>query len=341
MGATVAIVGDNTLLAQTLVDVLAQRQLAIESTLILLPGSIQQVDEHTPLGINPPKHFPVQEQFINNVDFSQIDIVFVISVDDDTENLIGQSLAGGSTVIDCSGYSASQSDIPLILPALNSHESPDLRPNSVIALPSPAATLLSRVVFPLAAEFICERITVCHYSSASAHGKTGVERLAGETARLLNGMPLSKGQQQSAFNLVPQSGAIDDKGYTETELGLMRQCERLLGVGNLIVNATCIQVPVFYGQSQALELQFNQPIEVAQATAILKGVADIDLVEAYESSPVVAQRQADDERIVVSRLRQNSRDERSLSLWCGSDDLRLGAAVGAVQIAEILIKSYL
>ena len=186
-------------------------------------------------------------------------------------------------------------------------------------------------------------VNACHFSPAASFGKTGIEQLAGQTARLLNGQPLEKSQRelQLAFNLLPQNGAIGEDGYTSQESRLISQTKRLLDNPDLQINATAIQAPTFYGQAQSIEIGFAYPVDIGAVERLLKQAKDIRLVKPAQSSPAVYSRDGNGEQLFISRLRQNCGNERALTLWCVADSLRHSAAVRAVQIAEMLIKSYL
>ena len=339
---TIAIDGISSLLGQAIAAQLQQSELSSHELIAILHGDVADLaDTDLP---DRSEEFSCREQFFEHINFAELDIVFIADLHVDSEKTLATAVASGAMVIDCVGLSANHGDVPLIAFAINSQLLQGLMPGFVIATPSPDATMLCQVVAPLREVYgDLEKINVCHFLPASHFGKAGVELLAGQTARLLNGMPLNKKQSpaQVAFNLIPQCGALNDSGYCEWEVTLKEQTRRLLDDPVLQVNVTCIQVPVFYAQCQTIELTFTTAVDPQQAEQRLKQVDGIRVAALKQSTPAIVQAQSDHSDIVVSRVRQNPGEERSLTYWCVSDNLRVGAAGNAVQIADLLIKSYL
>ena len=339
----IAIDGVTTLLGQTIAELVDSQQLTALPIISILHGNASDLEtEDAQLDSNVDVQ--IEPQFFDDIIFSDLAIVFIADNQDRNKDTINRAINAGATVIDCANNATPDLAKHLLVHDINSHEIQGFEPGFVISVPSAGATMLSQIVFPmLQAGYGVERINVCHFAPAAQLGKTGVEQLAGQTARLLNGMPLPKKSrgEQVAFNLLPQSGAIDNFAYAETETLLMEEVKLLLNHDGLVVNASVIQAPVFYAQSQVIDLVFENEVAADAIEALLKRQAGVKVANVNQASPVALQHDEGEPQIVVSRIRQNPADERSLTLWCVSDNLRRGAAGNAVQIADLLIKSYL
>lgn len=330
-------------MSQTLVELLIEADYPAESITLLMSNPVDQWSEENEDDESVRALHQTQECFIEEFDFSTADIVFLCGDKDQVEDLIDEAIKAEAMLIDLSGFSAEHDHLPLVLNALNSHELQGLTRGFVVAVPSAAAAMLSEIVYPLSQHWELEKIAVSHLNPAADLGKIGVDGLAGQTARLMNGMSIEKStlSKQLAFNLLPQCGAIDDMGYAEQELRLISQTKRLLNNELLQVNATCIQAPVFYVQSQVIELGFFDPVDIQSVKSLLQQNQGISIVKPEMASVANIGPDEKSGAIVVSRLRQKDENEQALTLWCAADSLRRCTVGNAVQIAEILIKSYL
>ncbi len=340
----IVIDGMATLLGQTIAE-LAQAQFTVQESLVsIMHGSVATLKDDEDEQISTDKDIAVKHEFLQDLEFSENDIVFVADNQEHNQLTIAQAVQQGAMVIDCAGNTVGQVQVPIIVHDINSHELQGLRPGFVIATPTAGATMLSQIIVALLQnQAVLQSINVCHFVPAAHFGKSGVELLASQTARLLNGMPLSKkqGLEQIAFNLLPQAGAIGEGDFTELETQIMNETRRVLNDDTFGINASCVQVPVFYAQSQVIDAHFSGEVDLREIESALKQRAGISIGVAKKASPVAIHKQDGQDDIVVSRLRQNQEDKRSLTLWCVSDNLRRGAAGNAVQIADLLIKSYL
>ena len=343
MNCKIAIDGANTLLGQAIIDVINERKLITEPVVALLPGAADKPETEDGDQFPASARVKIVECFIDDFDYSTVNIIFIAGNKQSAEDIITPALGANAMVIDLSGYAAEQEQFPLIVSGLNDHEIQNLVPGFVVATPSPATTMLAQVICPIAQHAILERVNVTHLSPVSSQGKSGVDELAGQTARLLSGMPIEKKvfPTQIAFNVLPQNGAIDDMGRTEQERMLIVETKRLLNDDSVAISATCIQVPVFYAQSQVIDLVFAHAVEYQRIETVLRQTGGLTLVKNRDNSPAVLKSGDGDDPLIVGRIRRQGDDEQALSMWCVADNLRRAAAVNAVQIAEILIKSYL
>ena len=175
------------------------------------------------------------------------------------------------------------------------------------------------------------------------YGKEGVEELVGQTARLLNGMPVESTvfSQQLAFSVLPETSSLDENGYSQDELALTNEIRELFAGYDYSIQATCIQVPVFHAQSQIITITTKEPITVKSATGLLSKSSGITTVSSNKLGPTAIKNAAGKDGLFVGRIRQPVGQDHQISLWSVGENLRKGAALNSVQIAEILIKSYL
>jgi len=196
---------------------------------------------------------------------------------------------------------------------------------------------------PLMALGDLTRVTVTQMQSASSSGRVGVERLARQSARLLNGLEASEGpESQYAFNMLPMAGRRQDNGYTSEELKVMLEARRVLGQPQLALDVSCVQVPVFHGLSQTVVVQGTMPITLAQAEACWRDAPGLQLDaddEADGASPVRQIRA--DLGVRIARVREDIDGQGDLSFWTVADNIKTGAAYNAVLLVEKLLKDYL
>ena len=278
----------------------------------------------------------------------------LFDVPDDVASEWGpHAAAAGGVVVDNSGAWRMDDSVPLVVPEINPQAAAD-RPRGIIA--SPNCTTLAMVVplAPLHARAGLERLIVASYQATSGAGKPGVDELweqtqtaakEGELVRAgLAREVLTAGQAFShpiALNVLPQAGSFKAGGFTSEELKLCHETRKIMGLPELRVTATCVRVPVVTGHGVAVHAEFSQPLTPGDARSILEGAAGVEVVDdpsafAYPTPLEAAGR----DPCFVGRIRQDPFDERALELFCVADNLRKGAALNAVQIAELLVAEW-
>ena len=190
-----------------------------------------------------------------------------------------------------------------------------------------------------------ERINVATYQSVSGAGRRQVESLASTSARLLNGQPidLPAGEKQIAFNAVPHIDTFQDNGYTREEMKMVWETRRILGDESLRVNPTAVRVPVFFGHSEAVHIETVDPIGAEQVRRLLESAPGVVVVDEHDTGgyPTAVTDGAGRDEVFVGRIRDDISHDRGIDLWVVSDNIRKGAALNSVQIAEILVRDYL
>ncbi|AFT70907.1 Semialdehyde dehydrogenase, NAD binding domain protein [Alloalcanivorax dieselolei B5] len=278
-------------------------------------------------------------QRLDGFDFSRVALVVFAAGAAVSQEWAPRAVDAGAMVLDLSPAFRYEPDVPLLVAGVNDEQIPAARERNLAAAADAATVQLMLALKPLMAISELQRVTVTQLQAASSSGRNGVERLARQSARLLNGMEASEGAEpQYAFNLLPTVGRPQDNGYTSEELKLMLEARRVLGRPDLAVDVSCVQVPVFHGLSQVVVVRGSLPIGLAQAQACwdeAPGLAQDDGGEGDGASPV---RQVKEEPLVrLARAREDVDGQGELSFWTVADNIKAGAARNAVLLVEQLL----
>tara|TARA_B100000674_G_C37515737_1_gene766977 strand:- start:83 stop:694 length:612 start_codon:yes stop_codon:yes gene_type:complete len=184
------------------------------------------------------------------------------------------------------------------------------------------------------------RINVATYQAVSGSGKKGIEELASQTARLLNVQPIESDvyPQQIAFNALPAIGDLEENGYTNEEMKMVWETQKIFEDDSILVNPTCVRIPVFYGHGEAIHVETKEPITTEKALDLLSDAPGVRVIDQRDpiDFPSAVRDSAGKDPVFVGRVRQDISSERGLSMWVVSDNVRKGAALNSVQIAELL-----
>lgn len=330
----VAVLGATGTLGETLVQLLEERQFPIGTLHVL--ASLDSAGSSVPF---KGKNLRVRD--VANFDFKQVRLVFLAGDDALTQSFYAQAQQAGCSVIDLSG-SLSLSQAPRILPEVNAARLSEQTAPFLIACPSPGATALALVLAPLLPICAVQRIVVTACMAMSTQGPAAIGELARQTTELLNVRPLETEffDRQVAFNVLAQVGQADAQGHTRLEIRLVEEARQLLGLPEMKISATCIQVPVFFGDSLTVSLHADAPIDLAKVHTALDSAAGVERV-ANDDYPTAVGDAVGQDTVYVGRVRHAIDDLTGLDLWITADNVRKGAALNAVQMAELLIKHYL
>jgi aspartate-semialdehyde dehydrogenase len=278
-------------------------------------------------------------------DFSQVQLAFFCVDETVAAEYAPRAAQAGCTVIDSSAAFRHDDAVPLVIPTVNPQALADYPQRHILASPDALTTLLLTALEPLREVAGIERVEVATYQAVSGSGKRGVKELAGQTANLLNARPMETELygRQIAFNVLARIGALADNGYTREEMNLVDETRRVLGDSELAINPTAVRVPVFYGCGMAVHLQTRDKLTASQAKVLLQQapgltVVDEDNAQGYPSPATEA---ANNDAVLVGRIREDLSHPRGLDLWIVSDNVRQGGALNSVQMAEILVKDHL
>jgi aspartate-semialdehyde dehydrogenase len=234
-------------------------------------------------------------------------------------------------------------DIPLIIPEINSDVLTDA--DRIIANPNCSTIQMLVALKPIQDAVGIERINVATYQAVSGTGKEAIEELAIQTASILNTKEIVSEvyPKQIAFNVLPHIDVFQDNGYTKEEMKMVWETRKIMGDEAIQVNPTAVRVPVFYGHSEALHIETRDKISAAQARKLLEKADGLVVLDdrCDGGYPTAVTEGANQDPVFVGRIREDISHPRGLDLWVVADNVRKGAALNSIQIAEILVKSYL
>ena len=251
----------------------------------------------------------------------------------------------GCVVIDNTSQFRYDDDIPLVVPEVNPGALAAYRNRNIIANPNCSTIQMVVALKPIHDAAGITRINVATYQSVSGAGRSSVERLASQAASLLNGRPVeTEGDAKPiAFNCVPHIDDFQDNGYTKEEMKMVWETRKIMGDDTIAVNPTAVRVPVFFGHSEAVHIETRRKISAAEVTALLQAAPGVTVLDerADGGYPTAATEAAYRDPVFVGRIREDISHPRGINLWVVADNVRKGAALNSVQIAEMLVKSYL
>ena len=248
--------------------------------------------------------------------------------------------AAGAVVIDNSSAFRQDDDVPLVVSEVNP-EAAKQRPRGIIANPKCSTMQMLVALAPIHRKAGIERINVATYQSVSGTGRRALEELGRQTAGLLNFQPVEPSVYpvQIAFNVIPHGGDFTDNGYTTEEMKLVWETRKILGDDSIRVNATVVRVPVFYGHSEAVNVETREHLPASEARALLEQSPGVEVVDEPVGGgyPTPVTHASGHDAVYVGRIRDDLSHPNGLNLWIVSDNIRKGAALNAVQIAELVI----
>jgi aspartate-semialdehyde dehydrogenase len=254
-----------------------------------------------------------------------------------------RAAAAGCVVVDNTSHFRMDPDIPLVVPEVNPEAIAGYTKKGIIANPNCSTIQMVVALKPLHTLGTIKRVVVSTYQSVSGAGKDGMDELFEQTRSVFVGDPKEprKFPKPIAFNLIPQIDVFMEDGSTKEEWKMVVETAKILDP-NIAVNATCVRVPVFVGHSESINVEFEKPVSVAQARKALSAAPGIIVVDTHEPGGYVTPVECvGEDAVYVSRIRKDPTVANGLSFWCVSDNLRKGAALNAVQIAEVLARDYL
>ena len=289
------------------------------------------------------KRYTVQD--LSNFDFSQTPIALFSAGGDVSAEYAPIAAQQGCVVIDNTSHFRRDDDIPLVIPEVNPEAIGQFRQRNIIANPNCSTIGMLMALKPIYDVAGIERINVATYQAVSGTGKDAIEELAGQTARLLNGKEAEPKvyPRQIAFNVIPHIDTFLENGYTREEMKMVWETQKILADESIRVNPTCVRVPVFYGHAEAVHIETREPVSVTEARALLQAADGVSVLDSPEPGgyPTPVSEAAGADPVFVGRIRADISHPRGLNLWVVADNVRKGAALNSVQIAEVLLSTYL
>ncbi len=330
----VAVVGATGAVGEAMLAILAERQFPI-GTLHLL-ASARSAGGKLSYGA---RQIVVQD--LAAFDPSGVDIALFSAGGGVSKEYAPKFAAAGAVVIDNSSAFRYDDDVPLVVSEVNPEAIRD-RPRGIVANPNCSTMQMLVALAPIHRAAGIERINVATYQSVSGAGRSGMEELGRQTAAMLNFAPHepAKFPVQIAFNLIPHIDDFLDNGYTKEEMKMVWETRKILGDPRIQVNPTAVRVPVFLGHSEAVHLETTRKLPVAEARALLEAAPGVEVVDDREAGgyPTPVTHAAGTDAVYVGRIREDLSHPRGLNLWIVSDNIRKGAALNAVQLAELVVK---
>mgnify|MGYP003705877995 FL=1 len=276
-------------------------------------------------------------------DWSQVQLGFFSAGGSVSEKFAPIAAEAGCVVIDNTSHFRYEADIPLVVPEVNPQALADFRNRNIIANPNCSTIQMMVALKPIHDAVGIERINVCTYQSVSGSGKAAIDELAHQTAALLSGKEVKTEafSRQIAFNVIPQIDVFMDNDYTKEEMKMVWETKKIMGDDTILVNATAVRVPVFYGHGEAIHLETRSPIDAEEVKALLANAPGIVLHTDRDAFPTQVSSASGNDDVHVGRVRNDITHPNGINLWVVSDNVRKGAATNSVQIAEVLIRDYM
>jgi aspartate-semialdehyde dehydrogenase len=334
----VAVLGATGAVGEAMISILEERQFPV---LKFYPLASHRSTGETVMF--KKKSYLVED--VENFDFSKIEIAFFSAGAEVSAIYAPKAAEAGCIVIDNTSHFRQVQDIPLIIPEVNAEDIAEFRNRGIIANPNCSTIQMLVALKPLYDAVGITRINVATYQSVSGGGKAAINELVTQVSDLLNGRTIESSvyPKQIAFNVLPQCDKFLDNGYTHEEMKMFWETQKIFKDPDIQVNATAVRVPVFYGHSMAIHLETARKISASDAREILlnaPGIIVMDDTQLGEYPTPVPEASGTD-AVYVGRIREDISCSLGLDLWVVSDNIRKGAALNAVQIAEVLISDYL
>ena len=328
----VAVVGATGAVGETMLAILAERKFPASEVIAL--ASERSAGGEVDFGDTK-----IDVQDLAEFDPSGVDIALFSAGGAVSKEYAPKFAAAGAVVIDNSSTFRYDEDVPLVVSEVNP-EAAKHRPRGIIANPNCSTMQLMVALKPIFDAAGIERVNIATYQSVSGAGRSGLEELGVQTGQLLNFQDIEpkKFQAQIAFNLIPHIDDFQPNGYTKEEMKLVWETQKILGDPNIQVNPTAVRVPVFYGHSEAVNVETKQKLTAEDARRLLEAAPGVVVVDEHKAGgyPTPVTHASGTDPVYVGRIREDFSHPRGLNLWVVSDNIRKGAALNAVQVAELV-----
>ncbi len=334
----IAVVGATGVVGESMLEILSERQFPVGKVHAL--ASERSVGKKVDFG-----NRALVVENLEDFEFSQVQIGLFSAGGSISEKFAPIAAAAGCVVIDNTSHFRYDDDIPLVVPEVNADAIGDYTNRGIIANPNCSTIQMLVALKPIYDAVGIERINVCTYQAVSGAGRSAVEELVRQTTTLLNGRPLEiEGDaKQIAFNAIPHIDVFQENRYTKEEMKMVWETRKILGDDAILVNPTAVRIPAFYGHSEAVHIETRQKISAAEASELLANSPGVEVLDGVKTGqyPTAVTESSGADPVFVGRIREDISHERGLNLWVVADNIRKGAALNSVQIAEILAKNYL
>ncbi len=333
----VAVVGATGAVGEAMLDILAQREFPVDRLHALASersaGSTVMFDNR-----------PVTVENLESFDFGRARIGLFSAGASVSGEFAPKAARAGCVVIDNTSRFRYDDDVPLVVPEVNAERIADYAGRGVIANPNCSTIQMAVALKPIHDAAGIRRVSVATYQAVSGSGRAAVKELARQTAELLNGREAECEvyPRRIAFNALPHIDEFMDNGYTREEMKMCWETRKILGDEDIQVSATCVRVPVFYGHSEAVQIETCEPIGVESVRRLLEEAEGVAVMDERRDGgyPTAAHESAGADAVYVGRIRRDISLENGICMWIVSDNVRKGAALNSVQIAEELVRNH-
>ena len=334
----VAVVGATGAVGETMLEILHQRQFPV--------GKIYALASERSAGstVSFGNRTLIVED-LATFDFSKVQVGLFSPGASVSKIYAPKAAEAGCVVIDNTSEFRYDDDVPLVVPEVNPHAIANYKNKGIIANPNCSTIQMMVALKPIYDAVGISRINVCTYQAVSGTGKPAMEELAKQTAALLNGRSVESEvyPKQIAFNVLPHIDVFEDNGYTKEEMKMVWETKKILEDDTVLVNPTAVRVPVFYGHSEAIHIETDKKITAQEAKDLFNKFEGIELIDEHQDGgyPTAVTEASGTDPVYVGRVREDISHENGLDLWVVADNVRKGAALNSIQIAEVLVEKYL
>lgn len=334
----IAVLGATGVVGETMLSILEERKFPVDQ---LIPLASSR-------SAGKKVRFNNKMLMVENVedfDFSRVQVGLFSAGAGPSAEFAPKAAAAGCVVIDNTSQFRYDDDIPLVVPEVNPEKIADYKNRGIIANPNCSTIQMLVALKPIYDAVGIERINVCTYQAVSGTGKEAIKELAAQSVALLNGKSIKPQvyPRQIAFNVLPHIDVFEDNGYTKEEMKMIWETQKIFGDDSIKVNPTAVRVPVFYGHSEAVHIETRDKISAKQARSLLRKASGVQLMDRRKDGgyPTAVDNAVGTDPVYVGRIREDLSHEKGLNMWVVADNVRKGAALNSVQIAEYLVKDYL
>jgi aspartate-semialdehyde dehydrogenase len=334
----VAVVGATGAVGETMISILEERNFPV--------GKVYALASERSAGKRIPfKGESLVVEDLATFDFSKVQIGLFSPGASVSAVYAPKAAATGCVVIDNTSQFRYDDDIPLVVPEVNPEKVADYVNRGIIANPNCSTIQMLVALKPIYDEVGISRINVATYQAVSGTGKEAIEELATQTANLLNAKPVTPSvyPKQIAFNVLPQIDVFTDNGYTKEEMKMVWETRKIMGDDSIQVNPTAVRVPVFFGHSEAVHIETRNKISVDRVRELLEAAPGVTVIDDRSNGgyPTAVTESSGHDDVYVGRIREDISHPMGIDLWVVGDNVRKGAALNSVQIAEVLVKNYI
>ena len=332
----IAIVGATGAVGEVMLELLAERKFPVGELYLL--ASERSAGTRLPF---KDKNLKVED--VAQFDFHKVDIALFSAGGSVSAEFAPKAADAGCIVIDNTSYFRREADIPLIIPEVNLHALANYKKRNIIANPNCSTITMLVALKPIHDAVGITRINVATYQAVSGAGKSGIEELASQSAKLLNAQSIEPKVfgKQIAFNAVPQIDDFQENGFTKEEMKMIWETHKIFEDDTIQVSPTCVSIPVFYGHSEAIYIETKEAMSAFDVKALLSKADGVSVMDEHRAGgyPTAVTESAGTDPVFVGRIRNDVMNPLGLHLWVVSDNIRKGAALNSLQIAEALLET--